>query len=215
MIGRSTLGIAWLALVATACYPDRSVDSTSEFASVTTAIDNTADFSTITKYAMPDTVLYVPKEDKEVPAATQAAILSQVRQNLNALGWQEVTNPSATNPVDAYVTNIITTQLNVYYYYYWWDYWYWYGGWPPGWGGGYGWYYPPTWYTYAYTTGTLMMSIINAKTSAVPGRDKIVPVVWSGAANGILADQATNVAIVTAAIDQAFKQSPYLGGASK
>ena len=71
MIGRSPLGIAWLALAATACYPDRSVDSTTEFASVTTLYDRAAPFESITKYALPDTVLYVPKEEgKEVPAVT-------------------------------------------------------------------------------------------------------------------------------------------------
>ena len=46
MHGRTTLGIALLAFTATACYPDRSVDSTSEFASVTTLFDTEAEFTT-------------------------------------------------------------------------------------------------------------------------------------------------------------------------
>ena len=49
MIGRSSLGVAWLALSAIACYPDRAVDSTTEFASVTTLYDKTAPFASITK----------------------------------------------------------------------------------------------------------------------------------------------------------------------
>jgi Domain of unknown function (DUF4136) len=209
MIRRSTLGIAWLALAVAACYPERSVDSTSEFATVTTSFDEQADFATVTKYALPDTVLYVPREeDKEVPAATQSAVLAQIRTNLNALGWQEVTNPKTT-PVDVYATAIITTTLNIYYGWAYWDYWYWYGGWPPGWGGGYGWYYPPSFYTYSYTTGTLLMNLIDARPAAA--QPQLVPIVWTGAVNGVLENQATNVAIVTAGIDQAFKQSPYLG----
>ncbi len=73
MIGRSTFGIACLAVVTVACYPGRSVDSTSEFVSVTTLYDQAAPFEAVKKYALPDTVLYVPKkENEEVPAATQA-----------------------------------------------------------------------------------------------------------------------------------------------
>ena len=109
MIGRSSLGVAWLALSAIACYPDRSVDSTTEFASVTTLFDNQASFETITKYALPDTVIYVPaKEDEEVPAVTQEAILSAIRNNLNSLGWTEVVVPTQQNPADVKAKRVNT-----------------------------------------------------------------------------------------------------------
>src|SRR5690349_6514076 len=126
MTGRTTLGLACivLGLSATACYPDRAVDSTSEFATVTTLYDKAAPFGSVTKYAMPDTVLYVPKDSAEVPAATQNAVLSAIRTQLNLLGWQEVVNPSATNPVDVYVVSSITKTKNVFVGYGgWWDYW--------------------------------------------------------------------------------------------
>ena len=114
MIGRSSLGVACLALSAIACYPDRAVDSTTEFASVTTLYDNTASFQTITKYALPDTVIYVPaKEEEEVPALTQEAILSAIRSNLNDLGWAEVAVPTTQNPVDVYVTAAVASQTYV------------------------------------------------------------------------------------------------------
>ena len=73
MIARSVLGPC-LVIGLTACYPGRSVDSNTEFASVTTLKDKEATFTTVTEYALPDTVLYVPKavDGKEVPAATQA-----------------------------------------------------------------------------------------------------------------------------------------------
>ena len=111
MLARSTLGITWLALTAMACYPDRSVDSTTEFASVTTLFDKEASFETVTKYALPDTVLYVPKLEDEVPAATQAAILTSIRTNLNKLGWTEVTNPRTT-AVDVYVVATVTSETS-------------------------------------------------------------------------------------------------------
>lgn len=208
MIGRSTVIVACLALVSLSCYPGRSVDATSEFASVTTLYDNQASFETITKYALPDTVIYVPeKEDEEVPAATQAAILSAIRTNLNALGWQEVID-ARSNPVDVYVTAAVSSTTYVGWVYDWWGYWGWYGGWPPGWGGGYGWYYPGYWYPYSYTTGTVILGMIDQR-QAQAGEQR-VPLVWTAGVNGVLDGQSANIAVATAGINQAFEQSPYL-----
>jgi hypothetical protein len=211
MIGRSTLRIACLTLALGACYPDRSVDGTTEFASVTTAFDQAASFGTITKYALPDTVLYVPRrEGEEVPALTQNTILAELREQLNALGWQEVIN-ARTTPVDVYVTAAVTSTDYIYFIYDWWGYWGWYPYWPLGWGAGYTWYYPPYWYTYSYTTGTVLVGMVNGGPVTDP-RPQAVPLVWVAAVNGVLADQSTNMAIVVAGIDQAFDQSPYLRG---
>lgn len=211
MLGRTTLGIAWLALTATACYPDRSVDATSEFASVTTLFDQEAEFTTVTKYALPDTVLYVPRAEDEVPAVTQAAILSSIRENLTRLGWQEVVNP-ATSPVDVFVVATVTSQTNVYWVY-WWDYWGWYPYWPVGWtGASANYYYPGYWYPYSYTTGTVLIGMADARPTVADGR---IPLMWSAGINGVLADAGTNVSIATAGIDQAFEQSPYLTGGAR
>jgi len=211
MLARSTLGITWLALTAIACYPDRSVDSTTEFASVTTLFDKEASFETVTKYALPDTVLYVPKLEDEVPAATQAAILTSIRQNLTKLGWTEVTNPKTT-PVDVYVVATVTSETSTYWVY-WWDYWGWYPYWPVGWtGASSSWYYPGYWYPYSYTTGTVLIGMADARPTITDGR---IPLMWSAGVNGVLADQGTNVSIATAAIDQAFQQSPYLSGGAR
>lgn len=204
------LGVAAFAILA-ACYPERSVDSTAEFASVTTLVDTATNFSTVTRYAMPDSVIYVPGDDRdEVPAGVQSAILGKLRENLNALGWVEVTNPTQSNPADVYVTSIITTQTNIYYYWGWWGYWGWYPYWPLGYGASTNWYYPPYWYAYSYETGTLLVSMTDGRANAQ--RPDLIPLIWSFAVNGVLADVSTNIAIATAGIDQAFAQSPYLGG---
>jgi len=208
MIGRSSFGVIWLALAAVACYPDRSVDSTTEFAAVTTLYDKTAPFASITKYALPDTVLYVPKEEgKEVPEVTQAAILSAIRTNLNSLGWSEVVAPTQNNPVDVYVTAAVASQTYVGWVYDYWGYWGWYPYWPPGYGPDYGWGYPGYWYPYSYTTGSVILGMISSSPSVQPGR---APLIWTGAVNGVLADATTNIAIATAGINKAFEQSPYL-----
>ena len=207
MIGRSTFGIACLAVVTVACYPGRSVDATSEFVSVTTLYDKAAPFEAITKYALPDTVLYVPRKDKEeVPAATQSAILSQIRTNLAALGWQEVIN-ARTTPVDVYVVAAVTSTTYIGWVYDWWGYWGWYPYWPVGWGANTNWYYPPYWYAYSYTTGTVVLGMIDGRPQA---SGQQVPLVWSAGVNGVLDGQAANITIATAGINQAFQQSPYL-----
>jgi hypothetical protein len=213
MIARSILGLC-LVIGLTACYPGRSVDNNTEFASVTTLLDKEASFSTIKTYALPDTVLYVPRNEDgtQVPAATQAAVLQTLRSNLNALGWTEVAN-ARTTPVDAYVVAAITTETNVYWGYAWWGYWGWYPYWPVSWGASTNWYYPPYWYSYSYSTGTLMVGMVNGKPPT--GEDERVPLVWTAAVNGVLADASTNLAIATAGIDQAFQQSPYLGGTAQ
>ena len=89
-------------------------------------------------------------------------------------------------------------QQQSYYYY---DYWYWwYGGYYPYWG-----YYPPVYYS-SYTTGTLLMTLIDPdmlETSGNPVKQ------WSGAINGILTG-TYDASRVNAAIDKAFTISPYL-----
>jgi hypothetical protein len=42
--------------------------------------------------------------------------------------------------------------------------------------------------------------------------DNRVPLIWSSAVNGVLTDVSTNLTIALQGIDQAFAQSPYLGG---
>jgi len=211
MKGRSSVCIACLALAATACYPDRSGDYYSDFASVTTLFDTAATFSSIQTYALPDTVTYIPREDgDEVPAVTQSAILSSLRSQLNALGWTEIVNPPRTSPADVYVTAYITTQTNVYWTWIWWDYWYWYGGWPVGWGASTNWYYPGGWYPYSYSTGTLLVGMADARNAS--DNAQRVPLVWSAGINGVLADASTNLDIAISGIEQAFEQSPYLRG---
>ena len=206
MLKRWILGVACV-VTAAGCYPERSVDSSTELASVTTAFDTTANFGAVTRYAMPDTVLYLPAGDEEVPFAVQNSILDRLRQNLNALGWVEVTDARAT-PVDVFVTAMITTADYVYYYWDWWYYWGWYPYWPLDAGASTNWYYPPYWYAYSYTTGTVLISMIDAHNIS----NSRVPLVWSSAVNGVLEDVSTNLSVALAGIDQAFAQSPYLGG---
>lgn len=114
---------------------------------------------------------------------------------MESLGWTRVNvdaNPDMLLTPAAWETTTIT-------YYY--DYWYWW------WGGYYPTYpyYPPV-YGYSYTTGTLLMNLIDpAQTGA---NDHPIPQ-WTGALNGVMNDVYDNTR-VTKLINQAFTQSPYL-----
>ena len=69
------------------------------------------------------------------------------------------------------------------------------------------WYYPGYWYAYSYTTGTVVLGMIDGRPQAAGQQ---VPLVWSAGVNGVLDGQAANITIATAGINQAFQQSPYL-----
>ena len=87
------------------------MDSTTQYSSVTTLVDTTADFATVTRYALTDSVVEVPRNEDltdDLPLSTEASILASIRSNLNALGWVEITDARAT-AVDVYVTASVST----------------------------------------------------------------------------------------------------------
>jgi hypothetical protein len=115
---------------------------------------------------------------------------------MTALGWTRVPLDNPTPP-DLLLTPASWETTTVYY---WYDYWYWwYGGYYPYWG------YPPVYYS-SYTTGTLLMNLIDPEIEGANGN----PInQWSGAINGILT-YSYNASRVNTAIDKAFTISPYL-----
>lgn len=181
------------------CYP-QGPEFTEDLDVVLTHFQNDYDFSSKQTYARPDKIVKITGNLQEgddpefIPDATAAVILAQIDQNMTQLGWQKV---GVEESPDLLLTPAAWETTTIYYYY---DYWYWwYGGYYPGWG-----YYPS--YAGSYTTGTLLMRLIDPEVVGANGN----PVTqWTGAANGILtwsydADRVNKV------IDQAFSQSPYL-----
>jgi hypothetical protein len=188
------IGIIFLMV---SCYPDGPV-SYEELDLVYTNYTDTYDFASKGTYAMPDKVVKVtgnlaegenPEFVKE-PYNTQ--IINRIQTNMTALGWTQVDDPENADLalMPAVWTNTTVT--------YWYDYWCWYYYYYCGWG-----YYGGGYYT-SYTTGTLVMALV------AYGDDYIDPSsVWTGIANGLL-EGNYNTSRVNNAIDQAFKQSPYL-----
>jgi len=192
------------------CYPQQSA-SVNEYDIVFTNYAKDFDFPAHKSYALPDSVVLVTDASTSssdplfVDKATASVILTQIRTNLNNLGWVE--EDTLTADIILLPTAFQTTNVSYYYPYYYWG-WY-YPGYYPGWGWGYpgyGYGYPVT---STYSTGTLMMQMTY--------RDGIeassVPVVWTGLINGLLNTGGTSSSInnrIKSSIDQSFSQSPYL-----
>jgi hypothetical protein len=158
------------------------------------------DFAGKDTYSMPDKIVKITGNLTEgdapvfIPDAVATQILARIESNMSKLGYTRVAidaNPKMLLTPASWET----TTIFMYY-----DYWYWWwGGYYPGWG------YPPM-YVSSYTTGTLVMSLIDPAVESANGNP--IPQ-WTGAINGLLTG-TYNVSRVNKAIDQAFTQSPYL-----
>lgn len=195
------------ALLLAGCYPD-GPDYAEELDVVLTYHNDTYEFGTKTTYAMPDRIVKITGNLQEgdepvfMPDATAALILGQIEENMTSLGYQRVSLASEGADILLLPASWETTTIS-----YWYDYWgWWYGGYYPGWGwGGYYPYYPPVAVT-SYTTGSLMMNLIDKTEIGASGN----PVTqWSGIINGVLTN-TYNATRINTAIDKAFDQSPYL-----
>ena len=181
------------------CYPD-GPDYIEDYDIVLTYFQDDYNFSSQSTYARPDKIVKITGnvEDGEepvfIPDAAATLILAQIDANMQSLGWQRVEideNPDLLLTPASWETTTIT-------YYY--DYWYWWwGGYYPGWG-------YPAYYVDVYSTGTLLMALIDP---TVEGANGNAIAQWTGAINGILT-YTYDATRVNTAIDKAFTQSPYL-----
>jgi Domain of unknown function (DUF4136) len=186
------LGIIFLMV---SCYPDDTMYY-EDTDLVYTNYTETFDFESKGTYAMPDKIVKVTSNlaEGENPDYVQepynTQILNTIKSNMTALGWTEVEDPANA---DLTLFPAVWTNTTVVYWQDYWCWYYYYCGW--------GWYYP----SYStYTTGTMVMGLVAS------GAEYVEPsVVWTGAINGLLSG-SYDLSRVNNAIDQAFKQSPYL-----
>jgi hypothetical protein len=196
---RSIAVLATLIILLTGCYP-QGPEYVEDLDVVLTNYQDEYDFSTRQTYALPDRIVKITGNliddgDLEfMPDVTAGLILTQIDENMSNLGWEKVGIDE--NP-DVLITAASWESTTIVYYY---DYWYWwYGGYYPGWG----YYYPSI---SSYTTGTLLMNMIDPEVVGANGN----PVVqWTGAINGLLT-WSYDANRVNGAINRAFDQSPYL-----
>jgi len=165
---------------------------------VATIYDPNVDFGAIGTYQMPDTINHILDEGgtDDISRQYDQEILDLIAANLDARGYERI---FAGTP-DVLVVVSATTVTNWYAY----SYYPWYGGW--------GWYYPyyPYWgVSYAYTTGTLIVDMVD--TNKPDAGNQTYPNYWRGIVNGVLDDvESSKVKRFTDSINQLFIQSPYL-----
>lgn len=188
-------------LILWGCYPDGAEyyeDTDITF----TQYDVDFNFKSRTTFALPDKIVidveikngdttYIYMKD-----SFAFPILQAIRSNMENYGWRQVDISAKPNVV---ITPAAIKNTTVYYSY-WYDWWY--GGFYPGWG----WYYPPYYTVSSFTTGTLLISMADPNVNNPVNASEIS---WLMVGNGI-ASGVSDVSRVTNAIDQAFKQSPYL-----
>jgi hypothetical protein len=191
-------------------------------ATVRTFADSSFAFSTLRTYSMPDTVAhFAPLTGTPLPVTNQfdQTILSQVRTDLNARGYQEVTASATTRPDFVVLTGVSATQnYNAFITNGWSTYWgYWTGwGWiaggiDPAWTLVYPWY--PVVGVTAFDRGTLVVTIV--PTGSGPQVNPLIAAkelkaVWAGVATSLIGDGNITDAGVQTAINAMFQQSPYL-----
>jgi hypothetical protein len=201
---RSFFGIALSALagvVLWGCYPG-GPDYYEDTDVVFTTYDVDYVFQGSNTYAMPDKIVVDVEIDRGdttfvyMKDVFAAPILQAIDRNMLALGWAK----TAINGNPDLVLTPAGMKSTTFFYSYWYDWWY--GGWYPGWG----WYYPPYYNVSSYTTGSFIMVFADPNIDNPVDRS---PAAWLSAANGLMSG-AYDVSRVTDAIDQAFRQSPYL-----
>jgi len=179
-----------VAISFSSCYYDYGID-TANTDIVITLRDPSYNFQGVTKYKLIDSVIQI---GGNITHAYDQTIISSLRSNLNALGWQEVQDSIGPGIVSV-GAGVTKSTYTVSYGSEWWSYW------------GYSWYYPSYYsYSYTYTTGTVvaLMSDLNLRQG-----DK-APIQWSATLNGVAEAGGSVSARISTGIDQAFSQSPYL-----
>jgi hypothetical protein len=193
-----------MAVGLTSCYPG-SEDNASDFDVVVTLYDADAAFASISSFSMPDSVAKLG--DGDVSYRFDDTILATLRTNLLALGWEEKPYDDANDVPDVVVLPGVTATD--------WQAYVpgggWWGYWPPYWGPGWGVWYP--WccggYTYSYSTGSVVLNMLS--TEEADDEQQRAPSIWVAVGNGY-AGLNSDRARVQKAVNDAFRQSPYLGG---
>lgn len=198
-----------LVLLAVACHKEPySQDEDGEYL-VYTAPAKDVKFSDFRTFDIADSVLVIGQTKKPYysQSANALALIQAYRTNMENLGYIYLpSNPDAQLGIQ--VTYVERTEKFVQYYddpYWWLDY---PGYWPAGyWGNWTGWYYPyPV--TYTYTTNALVTDMVDLTAGEENGKLKII---WSCYIGGPASASINyDVKRMTSAVNQAFKQSPYL-----
>lgn len=187
--------------VAAACYTSYPTGSAYDSA-IITAYSKSAPFGSFKTFALADSVVYLSTSGSSlsgISTAYNTTILTTIAANMTALGFSEVNNPKTADVV--LIPAVTTSTTSGYASYGYGSYWGWYGYYPS-----YSYYYPSYTVPYSYTTGTLLVGMIN-NDGVTTGS---LPLVWVGASVGLLSASSLTAATITSSINGMFNASPYL-----
>jgi hypothetical protein len=180
------------------CYPNQP-EYLEEYDVVYTNYQPDFNFSNNYTYSLPDGVLKI--DDRAVGDNPEFidpllgnAILTNIRQNLDAQGWQEVnSNADVVVLPSAFDTDFLFYYDPGYWCWYYPCWGYWYPGYTPG-------------YLSGYSSGTVLIQMTYP--SGVVNNE--VPVIWIGAFNGLLEGSDANlVNRINNNLNQAFSHPPF------
>ncbi len=183
---------------------------------VTTFKDSNFNFTTLHTFAMPDTVAHlVPITGTPLPITGQfdAVALNQVRADLLARGYTDVSNtPGVTPDFVVLVGATATDNSAAFVTFPWFNFWGFspvFNFFTPGFSSAWGIIFPwaPVTGVTAFDRGTLIVTIV--PTSSIDQANETIQAAWAGVATGLLNGSITTLTITTA-IDKMFALSPYL-----
>ena len=189
-------------------------------ATVRTFADSSFNFATLHTFAMPDTVAhFAPLTGTPLPVTNQfdQTILAQVRTDLLARGYTEVTASNLVRPDFVVLIGVSATEnFNAFVTANWFSFWGFWPGWAwipggvdPAWTIIYPWntVLGPT----SFGRGTLIVTIEPTTVAVNPLlANKQIRAVWAGVAASLLGVGNITQANIQTAINLMFQQSPYL-----
>jgi hypothetical protein len=201
-----------LASVVFAC-SSQGPETVEDYDLVVTTPDRNFDFAEVLYYIMPDTVVLINDSldsgsdgDVRDPHRFDDEILAAVARNMEQIGYERIEEDDGIEPdILVTISSLRTVYVGVYWWNYWWNYWNWWGYWGPGWNP----WYPWGGGVYTWTTGTVIIDMLEPVSNPVYPN---IPVVWNAMFNGLVSGSDESILRrIETSIDQAFRQSDYLG----
>ena len=195
----------------TACEKNPDMSEMDGDFTVYTQYDPDFKFSEASTFYLADSILVAGQGLKNEYWKNENAqeLISQVESEMEQRGYTRCMEKDSANVgiQMTYIENDVnmTTFVGSY-----WDGWWNPGYWGPYWGGGWYMSYPVS---YQYTTGAIVMEMVNLsnvdKTKA--SSTNRLPIVWHANSEGMLSyNSRVNMALIQRAIEQSFRQSPYI-----
>lgn len=211
MYMKKLIPLLFTALIFTSCEKEPDLDKVQNDYVVYTQYDKNANFSKGNTFYVPDSVLVIgdkAQNETYLDAGIGDFIINAYTTQMQSKGYTRVADKSeATYGLQlSYIesTYYFASNNNWWYDYpYYWSPSYW---WP--WVNG-RWYYPYQ-FIYSYTSGSLLCEMIDI-TSVSPSTTNANPtVIWNNYITNVASFTKNDEGKLTNAINQAFKQSPYL-----